>query len=91
MTDHPLTDEKCEDIAHKAQWAGDIGDVVFRHCDMRAAYDKGQSDRLEQVIEWISANLSEAYIYVDFSGAYVIDEEKFVEDLKKAMRPQEHS
>ena len=39
MTDHPFTDEMVENIALDAQWAGDIGDTVFRHNDMRTAYD----------------------------------------------------
>ena len=36
---HPLTDDLAEDIAPDAQWAGDIGDTVFRHSDMRKAAD----------------------------------------------------
>ena len=43
---HPLTDEICDNIAPMAQWVGDIGDTIFRHCDMRAAADW----QLEQVI-----------------------------------------
>ena len=46
---HPLTDEIAENVAPMAQWAGDIGDTVFRHCDMRAAADW----QLKQVVEWM--------------------------------------
>ena len=92
MTEHPLTDEICKSIA---VWYPYDRMVDIEDCghitDMRSAYDlgesKGRADMLEQVTEWISANLWEAYIYVDFSGAYVIDEERFIEDLKEAMRP----
>ena len=46
---HPLTDDLAENIAPEAQWAGDIGDTVFRHSDMRAAYDKG----IQACIDWL--------------------------------------
>ena len=56
---HPLTDELMEQIAHTCQWAGDIGDVVFRHSDMRAAADW----QLEQVIEFIA---QEDTVYAEY-------------------------
>ena len=46
---HPLTDEIAENIAPTYQWASDIGDIVFRHRDMRAATDW----QLEQCITWL--------------------------------------
>ncbi len=75
---HPLTDEMCEVIATGNQWSGDIGDVVFRHGDMRAAADW----QLEQVIEWIE----ECSNYdLDFHSEC----RRMIADLKQAMRPQE--
>ena len=49
---HPLTDEMIENIAPNAQWAGDIGDTIFRHDDMRSAADW----QLEQVIRFMEDN-----------------------------------
>ena len=48
---HPLTDEMCEVIATGNQWSGDIGDVVFRHGDMRAAYDLAIDRCIERLSE----------------------------------------
>ena len=75
---HPLTDETIENIAPSAQWAGDIGDTVFRHDDMRAAADW----QLEQVIEWIK----QGHLYDLEYHTHCLD---MITDLKKAMRPQE--
>ena len=75
---HPLTDDLAEDIAPDAQWAGDIGDTVFRHSDMRSAADW----QLEQVIEWIK----QGHLY---DLQYHTDCLDMISDLKKAMRPQE--
>jgi hypothetical protein len=58
MTNHPLTDDIIESIALDAQWAGDIGDTVFRHSDMRAAYDKGADWQLEECINELNGVLS---------------------------------
>ena len=99
MTDHPLTDDIAESIAvTELQCPFGIGQLVFTHDDMRAAFDKGRDHQLEQVIEWIQANLwlyddetGPMYIKEDFLSDKVIDEEKVIEDLKKAMRPQEES
>ena len=64
----------------------------------RIIYQKGSDDRLEQVIEWLQANLwlcddEEGYLYIteDFLSDKVIDEDKVINDLKKAMRPQENN
>lgn len=50
-------------------------------------------EMLEQVVEWLKANLMKhdvnegyAYLYDDCSNAY-IREEELLKDLKKAMRP----
>ena len=44
---HPLTDDLAESIAPDAHWSGDIGDTVFRHSDMRIAYDKGYAQAIK--------------------------------------------
>ena len=75
---HPLTDEMIENIAPDAQWAGDIGDVVFRHSDIRTAADW----QLEQVIEWIKECPN--YDLETHAGLG-----RMIQDLKAAMRPQE--
>ena len=92
MTDHLLTDEKVEQIGFMCQWSGDIGDTVFRHSDMRAAADW----QLEQVVEWLQSNLwlfdddkGPLYIKEDCLSDKVIDEDKVINDLRKAMRPQQ--
>jgi hypothetical protein len=77
---HPLTDEMCEQIAPTCQWAGDIGDVVFRYSDIRAAYDKGAADRLEQCIAWLE-NLHPKYTLAKHST--------LANMMKEAMRPQQ--
>ena len=55
MTDHPLTDEICKSIAACYPYNKhiDIEDCGHIH-DMRAAYDKGADDRMEQVIKWLN-------------------------------------
>ena len=90
---HPLTDEMMEDIHGNRPGYSN----PFDEDDMRAAYDKGAADRLEQVIEWIRENLMKhdfhegyAYLYDDCSNAE-IEVDLVVKDLKKAMRPQEHN
>ena len=82
---HPLTDEMCEQIAPTSQWSGDIGDVVFRHSDMRAAADW----QLEQVINWIKEN-GQDYVYYDHSLGYeMLSLNDFIADLREVMRPQQ--
>jgi hypothetical protein len=84
---HPLTDEMCEVIATGNQWSGDIGDVVFRHDDMRAAYDKGGKDRLELIITWLDDELHH-YSY-SFDGVAEINYDSLFKNLREAMRPQQ--
>ena len=88
---HPLTDEIIDEIQMRLG-----GPCPECHDDihMRAAYDKGDADRLEQVIEWLQINLGMfdeelGYYYIkeDFLSDKVIDEDKLIDDLKKAMRP----
>ena len=76
MSNHPLTDKIIESIALDAQWAGDIGDTVFRHSDMRKAADW----QLKQVIKWLEETECNRYNNVKIIHA---------NDLRAAMRPQQ--
>ena len=51
----------------------------------RTMYQKGSDDKLEQVVEWIEANPIEDYDYINV----VLNEQEWLENLKKAMRPQQ--
>jgi hypothetical protein len=76
--------------AFKVLATDDCGSVCFSHDDMRAAADW----QLEQVMTWLQENLllcddKLEYCYLEkypLSGA-VINKDKVLEDLKKAMRP----
>ena len=64
--------------------------------ETKSDYQRGRSDMLEQVVEWLQANLwlyddelGPIYIKEDALSDKVIDEEMVIEDLKKAMRPQQ--
>jgi len=84
MTEHPLTDEICEEIAEIAEDVScyDYPIPIFR-CDMRAAADW----QLEQVIEWLRHNLGSVPLDpVGYSG-HEIDVDYVIEDLREAMRP----
>ena len=79
---HPLTDDLAEDIAPDAQWAGDIGDTVFRHSDMRKAADW----QLEQCVHELNGILS----LFQLSGKINKKERlSLLNVFKNAMRPQE--
>ena len=72
MTDHPLTDEMIQEIAIS------VGGYEFNdscHAEMRAAYDKGDRDRLEQCIDWLEDTDCD-------------DPQETAQRLRKAMRPQ---
>jgi hypothetical protein len=81
---HPLTDE----IIHKNFIPDyDFYDdceicLGFNNDDLRAAYDKGADDRLEQVIEWLKECPN--YDLETYTGLASL-----IHDLKKAMRPQQ--
>ena len=95
---HPLTDEQLEalEIARIEHPLNDlrIYDEIISlelprpNDDMRAAYDKGAEDRLEQVIEWLKTQ-------TDYSGTFYYealgDIETIEDALMSAMRPQEES
>jgi len=74
---HPLTDDRCDDIAFCYINTSDTCD------NMRAAADW----QLEQVIEWLRKNLGERYIDDGDILAPWIYVESVVIDLKQAMRP----
>ena len=87
---HPLTDELLYEMFLENSGMG------FTDDNMRAAYDKGAADRLEQVIEWIYANLvddneyySNADLYSDGELRSYIVIDNIIDDLIQAMRPQE--
>ena len=82
---HPLTDEIIEEIAEDMYYYHEYCLAPIFRCDMRAAYDKGRDDQLEQVMKWLDENISN---YTD--DDYLGDCEplhKLEGDLKKAMRP----
>ena len=76
----PLTDEICLEITNRPYM------VDTRKDDMRAAYDKGRDDQLEQVIDWLRTNLNVDYIWAD-SLPSGVDVEIVVVDLKRELRP----
>ena len=84
MTKHPLTDEMCEVIATGNQWSGDIGDVVFRHSDMRATYDLA----IDHFSKWIYENGAEYFIQHHEHNIQT-DLDTIIADFRKSMRPQQ--
>ena len=61
MTDqqHPLTDETIKEMTYKTWGTPDHGCLVFSSDDMRAAYDLGADQQLEQVKKKVEIKLSE--------------------------------
>ncbi len=59
---------------------------------MRASYDMGQKDGIEQVIAWLKENLQRGrYLTLSgYSGSSIVVDE-VVYDLEEAMRPQENN
>jgi hypothetical protein len=87
---HPLTDELLQQIRcsnPRARLRSPSLPPVFDTQAMRAAYDRGRDEQLEQVMKWLDENISN---YTD--DDYLGDCEplhKLEGDLKKAMRSQE--
>ena len=79
---HPLTDADCKQILKDNPHVWEYGEdpTLLVNELMRAAYDKGCADRLEQVIRCLED---------DFEGVFWRDD--FMSKFKKAMRPQEES
>ena len=85
---HPLTDEIIEEIEEMSshlvemtRWFEEHPDGYEHDCrvvGIRSAADW----QLEQVIEWLRAN-----DYPGYQSRYL--QEKLIQELKKAMRPQE--
>ena len=85
MTEHPLTDEMCENIScfNLSLW-GDTSDGIKQ--DMRAVADW----QLQKVFEWIKSELGRN-CYLNPSGYYdhEVNVEYVLEELEEAMRPQQ--
>ena len=79
MTEHPLTFQDVAEISKQRLLTMELCD------DMRAAADW----QLEQAIEWMKDHNTQ-YIREDSMGIY-FDDEKCIDDFKKAMRPQENN
>ena len=85
---HPLTDEMCKKISRfgarsylsMTQFSLDERARMMEldvYYDMRAAYDKGREDRLDEVIEWLRAT------------RYYGRVADLADQLEEAMRPQQ--
>ena len=84
MTDHPLTDEMCDDLSG---WPlSEISDdyAEWSKQDMRDAADW----QLEQVIEWLRSIPSRQYAH-PWAWPVEMDKDELITDLKKSMRPQQ--
>ena len=75
---HPLTEEMCEKLSPWYIANFDEYDADRIKKGMRAAYDKGDEDRLEQVIRYLENDLE-----------FVLWSDDFMDKFKKAMRPQQ--
>ena len=101
---HPLTDEICDEI-QESIWAQEATDEELIKYKAFYIYDRRQqleqlciraaADwQLEQVIEWIQEHVTPDSHYSEFDGngadlwSYIITD-SIVDDLKKAMRPQQ--
>ena len=80
-----------------AEWDAEYFDGERQNFDfmMLTAFQAGADRQLEQVIDWIRENLY--WVEEDGSIRYLsgecvtIDHHQIIDDLKKAMRPQEES
>ena len=93
MTDHPLTDKDIQSIWDKV--GNDIVDAKDEDLDgfvedalIRTAYDLGANQQFDRGVKWIEANPIEDYVWADYTGA-IVKEQEFLENFKKAMRPQQ--
>ncbi len=98
---HPLTNEICSELTRThpltdkiiskqfGRYDGIDDVMVYDEDDMRAAYDLGRAEQLEQVMTWLDENLNN---YTDDN--YLGDCQPFYElipDLEKAMRPTQEN
>ena len=93
---HPLTDDLCCQIwqDNKDNWLMWQEPCPSTRQIMRAAYDKGMEDRLEQVIEWLKGNLGSS-MYLQLVEDNVLGESGtevnvgyVIQHLREEMRPQ---
>ena len=79
MAKHPLSDEVIRDY----------GWYHYNSDQLRAAYDKGMEDRLEQVVKWLRHNLGFTRTSVDYivQNLQVAMHPATVEELTEAMLP----
>ena len=98
MTDpkHPLTDDLIlenftPDYEGGCYLCGQIC-VGFNDDHLRAAYDigsaEGSADMLQKVIEWLRSMNQYPYMYM-WDNAPELEKDDLINDLKKAMRPQQ--
>lgn len=87
MSKHPLTDEICERISRRCV---SVTTSIERD-NMRAAYDKGRNDQLEQVMKWLDRYLDSFGISDEYYRGECESIFDLKDDLKKAMRPQENN
>ncbi|MCP4777718.1 MAG: hypothetical protein GY880_26150 [Planctomycetaceae bacterium] len=88
---HPLTDEICKRIVEDNVYShpdSPLLDLTGKTC-MRASYDMGQKDGIEQVIAWLKDNLQSRYLTPDGYSGFKIDADEVVSDLEEAMCPQQ--
>jgi hypothetical protein len=88
MTDHPLTDEICKQIVEdNVHWHPDwaVLDLVVKTC-MRASYDRGRDDQLEQAQAFFEDFLEKFSWRHGRQATYEV--RAFVNNFKSYMRPQ---
>ena len=90
---HPLTGKDIQSIWDKV--GNDIVDAKDEDLDgfvedalIRTAYDLGANQQFDRGVKWIEANPIEDYVWADYTGA-IVKEQEFLENFKKAMRPQQ--
>ena len=101
MTEHPLTDDICQQIAG----IEDRELTSIEMDNMRAAYDKGGDDTLDKVCDWIFDNLEDPRLLDDIylvaldDALYskdddllvAINTDSIVDNLYIAIHPQQNN
>ena len=82
---HPLTEEMMGKIHGDEPGYSN----PYDEDDMRAAYDLGRAEQLEQVMKWLHGNLDE--YSTDTDPGFFWSMSRLLPDLEKAMRPQENN
>jgi len=89
MTRHPLTDEICKQIAEdKAAWHPDwpVLDPMEKTC-MRASYDMGRDDQLEEAQAFFEDFLEKFSWRYSWQATYEV--KAFVNNFTSCMRTQQ--